>query len=194
MRKYLVLLLVLIISVFYIVPVISSAYERQLEFERQKQLEEIRRQAEEAEKARQQQIRNTVRSIMNRYNCDDEELLEIIMDQQEVMNPVVTAIVIGIESGFRRNARNRYSGCEGLMQIHTVHKLKNPYDARSNIEFGTRYLRELHLRFGSIDLALAGYNAGPGHVVRYGGIPNFRETKNYVKKFNQMYEEVSLYV
>ncbi len=58
----------------------------------------------------------------------------------------------------------------------------NPWNARQNIEGGARYLRQQHDRFGTWELALAAYNAGPGAVEKYGGIPPYKETQNYVQK------------
>jgi hypothetical protein len=198
MMKRIVLLIALIVSLIYFVPVLADAYGRHIEFmqmqELQRQLEEAQRRIEEAERAKQLAIRNSVRAVMDMYGCADEEILEIIMEQQEVMDPVVVAIVIGIESGFNRHAYNSRSKCAGLMQIHPVHRLKNPYDPRENISFGTRFLSYLYKKFGSLELALAAFNAGPGTVARCGGVPDFTETKNYIKKFNRIYEEVSLYV
>jgi len=62
----------------------------------------------------------------------------------------------------------------------------NPWDPWENLLGGARYLRQQYERFGRWDLALAAYNAGPGAVEKYGGIPPYKETINFVNKVLQM--------
>ena len=60
---------------------------------------------------------------------------------------------------------------------------RDRFDPEQNIEAGARYLRMTPDRFNHADLAIAAYNAGPGNVARYGGIPPFAETQHYVKRY-----------
>ena len=94
--------------------------------------------------------------------------------------------VIKTESAFDQWAVSS-KGAQGLMQLmpSTARRfgVSDPFNARQNIFAGTRYLRILLDLFqGDVDLALAGYNAGENAVRRYGGIPPYRETRNYVRK------------
>jgi len=87
------------------------------------------------------------------------------------------------ESGWKPAARS-HKGAIGLAQLMpgTARRLGvDPHDPYENLEGGARYLAQQYRRFGSWRLALAAYNAGPDAVQKYGGMPPYRETKNYVK-------------
>jgi soluble lytic murein transglycosylase-like protein len=103
--------------------------------------------------------------------------------------------VIRQESGGNSMARSG-KGAKGLMQLmdSTAREMgvANPYNGRQNIMGGVKYLKQLLARFnGDESKALAAYNAGPGTVEQYGGIPPFEETQNYVKNVLQYREQLS---
>ena len=102
--------------------------------------------------------------------------------------------VMHTESGFNVNARSPV-GAQGLMQLMPAtarrFNVSNAYDPQQNINAGAKYLAWLMKRFnGNTSLALAGYNAGEGNVQKYGGIPPFRETQDYVRRVSSRYSNL----
>jgi len=88
------------------------------------------------------------------------------------------------ESGWNHRAKS-HKGALGLAQLMPAtarHLNVNPRVPRENLDGGAKYLRQQYNRFRSWRLALAAYNAGPEAVQKYGGVPPYRETKNYVRK------------
>jgi hypothetical protein len=99
------------------------------------------------------------------------------------VDPALLAAVASQESGFDSSAVSG-AGAQGLMQFMpaTAGSLGvNALDPQSAVDGAARYLSSLTQQFGSTSLALAAYNAGPGTVSRYGGIPPYTETQNYVR-------------
>lgn len=119
---------------------------------------------------------------------DGTPYAEIITAASEAhgVNPMLVRALIQVESKFRPTARSR-KGAMGLMQLMPStareYNVRNPFEPKANIEAGIKHLKTLLDRFGSsIELALAAYNAGPGAVEKFNGVPPYRETRNYVSR------------
>lgn len=126
-----------------------------------------------------------VPSASHLKNTKYDSIITEMSEKYEVPFDLIK-LVINTESSFNPNAVSS-SNAQGLMQlIPSTAKwlgVKNSMDPYQNIEGGTKYLRYLLDKYDNdLTLAVAAYNAGPGNVDKYGGVPPFKETQNYVKK------------
>ncbi|WP_438316320.1 lytic transglycosylase domain-containing protein [Sporosarcina sp. FA9] len=118
-------------------------------------------------------------------NSDYTAIIKQAAEKFNLPEKLISA-VIKTESNFKNSVVSR-SGAEGLMQLMpgTAKFLgvNDSFDPVQNITGGAKYLRQMLNQFGGdMKLALAAYNAGPGNVKKHGGIPPFKETKEYVQK------------
>ena len=122
------------------------------------------------------------------------EALNLIVQQtaeKHNVDPQLVRAVISTESNWNASAVSS-KGALGLMQLipGTAQRLgvRNAFDPVQNVDAGVRYLSMMLDRYnGDLNKALAAYNAGPGVVDRFGGVPNYRETRNYVQKVTSTY-------
>ena len=114
-----------------------------------------------------------------------DELTQLVIQKANQYGiPVSIALSqVQAESGFNPNAVSK-AGASGLLQLMpgTANDLgvSNVFDPTENLDGGFRYLAALYKKYGDWSLALAGYNAGPGNVDKYGGVPPFSETQKYI--------------
>ncbi|HEX9943560.1 MAG TPA: transglycosylase SLT domain-containing protein [Thermoanaerobaculia bacterium] len=106
---------------------------------------------------------------------------------------LLVAAIVAVESRFQPGAVSP-RGASGLMQVRPAvaqaYGARDLFDPYVNVDVGSRYLVGLMKDYdGDLELALAAYNAGPAAVARYGGVPPYRETRQYVRKVLARYEE-----
>ncbi|TGL55587.1 lytic transglycosylase domain-containing protein [Leptospira kemamanensis] len=121
------------------------------------------------------------------------ETIESIAEAQG-MDPNLVKAMVKAESGFKPKAVSP-KGAMGLMQLmpDTAESLgvKDPFDPEENVQGGVKFLKGLMKEFKDPEQAIAAYNAGPGAVKRYKGIPPYEETKQYVSKVKRFYKDFS---
>lgn len=133
---------------------------------------------------------STVRKSDYTTKSKIKELISRVSQKHGVDEKLVNALV-NQESGFNPNAKSKV-GAMGLMQLmpSTAKGLgvTNPMDPEQNVEGGVKYLKSMLDKYhGNVILALAAYNAGPGAVDKYDGVPPYKETQNYVKSILSSY-------
>lgn len=126
--------------------------------------------------------------------ADTKTVKEIIVKHALEMgvDPAIALSIARTESGFRHEARSSH-GAVGVFQLmpSTARRLGvNPYSLSDNIKGGIMYYKQMYKMFGSMELALAAYNAGPGNVKRYQSVPPFNETKRFVSKIMTDYNHL----
>ena len=111
--------------------------------------------------------------------------------QLYMVSPALVKAVVMAESGMNVDALSK-AGAQGLMQLMPATAdglgVSNVWDPKENIMGGTKYIRKNIDRFGNIERAVAAYNAGPGNVIKYKGIPPFEETQLYVERVMELYD------
>lgn len=135
---------------------------------------------------------------MGGFTTGDALIDSYIVDSSKRYNidPLLIYAQMHQESGFKRKATS-YKGASGLMQLMPATAIRfgvtSIYEPKQNIDAGVKYMRWLLNKFGGdVVLALAGYNAGEGAVMKYGNqVPPYRETQEYVRRISARYNSIS---
>lgn len=129
------------------------------------------------------------------HALDPGHLQALVLDasSRNGVPPALVNAVVMAESAGNPSAVST-AGAQGLMQLMPSTSqacgLSNPFDAQQNVECGTRYLHGLLERYGNnVELAVAAYNAGPGAVDQYHGVPPYPETQAYVSRVLSAYRD-----
>uniref|UniRef100_A0A7C4MSN3 DUF4124 domain-containing protein n=1 Tax=Desulfatirhabdium butyrativorans TaxID=340467 RepID=A0A7C4MSN3_9BACT len=133
-----------------------------------------------------------------RFNPEDPAIYDGLIEMASRtygVSPKLLKAIIKVESNFNPKARSRKEA-KGLMQIMSQNydelNIDNPFDPYQNIMGGTKYLKQLLEKYNNhLDLAFAAYNAGPGAVDKYNGIPPYPETIDYVRKVKSYYQSLA---
>lgn len=143
---------------------------------------------------------NTTQNISSLNNIDlfstnQYDSIIIAESKKNGLDPLIVKSIIKHESGFNTNAVSS-AGASGLMQLMPSNVrhfgVSDPFNASENIAAGTKLFKQCcDMYDGDLTLALAAYNAGPGNVKKYGGVPPFNETQNYIKRVLGTYEKAT---
>lgn len=176
----------------------GGSKSRTAQFQRQTQLMDSRlaAQYQRSERLKPQSGRQVIISLDGRASTSGQAIPRYAGNQRSQYLPHARAAarkhgvpedlflrLVQQESGWNVGARS-HKGATGLAQLMPATAAKlgvNPHDPVQNLEGGARYLRMMYNTFGDWRLALAAYNAGPGAVTKYRGVPPYRETTNYVR-------------
>ena len=138
----------------------------------------------------------TAFTMLNAHAAIDQDVVKetIVKHSMEMgVDPALALSIAKKESGFKHEIRSKH-GAVGVFQLlpSTANKMGyNPYYLSENIKAGLTYYKMMYKMFGSTELALAAYNAGPGNVKRYGGqIPPYSETRRFVNVIMQDYKDM----
>jgi len=140
---------------------------------------------------------NTHRNLSRGRSIESLRKMIVNSASKQGVEPNLVEAIIAVESGFNPMAVS-VKGAMGLMQLMpqtaSRYGVADPFNPKQNVSGGIRYLRDLLLRFENLIHALAAYNAGENAVLKYRGLPPYRETHDYVKKVLDRYGPGQKYI